>query len=155
MTLVSLQSFIRLLVFLHNLVLTMLFTPASHALMSTSSSASSLDLSDLDFHVGMESSVLSESLTLESLSTSSSDTTPAFPSGCVVPVSTILGLGNHLSIFPQGLPLVGGFSEVDQLSKSKLTAPTPPRLKTMLKECLCVRKWVVCLFINQSYYFIG
>jgi len=69
-------------------------------------------------------------------------------------MSTILGLGSHLSIFPQGLPRVGGSSEVDELSKTKLTAPTPPRLRTMLKECLCVNKWVVCLRLFHHNFFI-
>jgi hypothetical protein len=66
-----------------------------------------------------------------------------FPSGRTPPITTVLGLGSQLSMFPQGLPRVAGFSAEDELAKAIITVPTGPRLSTMLKEKLCVRKWAV------------
>jgi hypothetical protein len=70
-----------------------------------------------------------------------------FPSGRTPPITTVLGLGSQLSMFPQGLPRVGGFCAEDELAKAIITVPTGPRLGTMLKEKLCVRKWAVSYII--------
>ncbi|KAK0202697.1 hypothetical protein DFS33DRAFT_1476507, partial [Desarmillaria ectypa] len=62
---------------------------------------------------------------MDSLSTVSSEShIPPFPPGCMIPMSTILSVslkaGEH---------------------NATITVPTPPRLRTMLKENLCIKKW--------------
>ncbi|KAF7370579.1 Methylenetetrahydrofolate reductase [Mycena sanguinolenta] len=76
-------------------------------------------------------SLLSESLTLSSLSSFTSST-PPIPAGCMVPLATIIGqdgptLSRRLSARKPG---------------ATLTSPTPPRLRTMLKEKLLVETWL-------------
>ncbi|KAK0489031.1 hypothetical protein IW261DRAFT_1442840 [Armillaria novae-zelandiae] len=90
---------------------------------STSSSPLiDLEKSFVDVHA---TSLLLESLSMDSLSTISSDSNiPPFPPGCIIPMTTILSVsvkaGEH---------------------NATITVPTPPRLRTMLKENLCIRKW--------------
>ncbi|KAK0217833.1 hypothetical protein IW262DRAFT_1560217 [Armillaria fumosa] len=92
-------------------------------LQSTSSSPLiDLEQSFVDVHA---TSLLLESLSMDSLSTISSESNiPPFPPGCMIPMSTILSVsvkaGEH---------------------NATITVPTPPRLRTMLKENLCIRKW--------------
>ncbi|KAK0501398.1 hypothetical protein EDD18DRAFT_1328370 [Armillaria luteobubalina] len=92
-------------------------------LQSTSSSPLiDLEKSFVDLHA---TSLLLESLSMDSLSTISSESNiPPFPPGCMIPMSTILSVsvkaGEH---------------------NATITVPTPPRLRTMLKENLCIRKW--------------
>ncbi|KAJ7224322.1 hypothetical protein GGX14DRAFT_649621 [Mycena pura] len=87
------------------------------------SSAASLDLS----HYAFDDSLLSESLTLSSLSSATSST-PPIPAGCMVPLSTIIGHHEDVSL--------------RKVSKATLTSPTPPRLRTMLKEKLLIETWL-------------
>lgn len=61
----------------------------------------------------------------------------------MVPMSTIIGIKTNL-------PVIAGGSGVEGLYERReiqatTTVPTPPRLRTMLKESLCIRKWVVRL----------
>ncbi|KAK0467131.1 uncharacterized protein EV420DRAFT_1743637 [Desarmillaria tabescens] len=90
---------------------------------STSSSPLiDLEKSFVDAHA---TSLLLESLSIDSLSTVSSESNiPPFPPGCMIPMSTILSVsvkaGEH---------------------NATITVPTPPRLRTMLKENLCIKKW--------------
>ncbi|KAJ6518833.1 hypothetical protein C8R45DRAFT_884998, partial [Mycena sanguinolenta] len=81
-----------------------------------------------------DDSLLSESLTLSSLSSSTSST-PPIPAGCMVPLATIIGqdgptLSRRLSSRKSGS------------GRATLTSPTPPRLRTMLKEKLLVETWL-------------
>ncbi|KAJ6591573.1 hypothetical protein DFH09DRAFT_1417356, partial [Mycena vulgaris] len=92
----------------------------------------SLDLS----HYLLDDSLLSESLTLSSLSSSTSST-PPIPAGCMVPLSTIIG--HH-----EG-PTMSRRTSLRKASKATLTSPTPPRLRTMLREKLLVETWLVSL----------
>ncbi len=83
-----------------------------------------LEKSFVDVHA---TSLLLESLSMDSLSTISSESNiPPFPPGCMIPMSTILSVsvkaGEH---------------------NATITVPTPPRLRTMLKENLCIKKWAV------------
>ncbi|KAF8216529.1 hypothetical protein K438DRAFT_1747746 [Mycena galopus ATCC 62051] len=81
-----------------------------------------------------DDSLLSESLTLSSLSTSTSST-PPIPAGCMVPLATIIGQdGPTMSrrYCPRKFTI----------PKATLTSPTPPRLRTMLKEKLLVETWL-------------
>lgn len=119
--------------------------PSGHSIHPISSTES-IDLGQL--LAGKDSCIFSESITLDSLSSSSSYETPTFPLGCMVPMSTFLGFGSHLALFPKGSPRIGNFCEADQASKATITVPTAPRLRTMLKENLCVRTWVVCELLS-------
>ncbi|KAJ7442276.1 hypothetical protein FB451DRAFT_1569000 [Mycena latifolia] len=100
-----------------------IYTSGSGPLPSDTS-AGSLDLS----HYVLDDSLLSESLTLSSLSSSTSST-PPIPAGCMVPLSTIIG--HH-----------EGPTMSRRSSKATLTSPTPPRLRTMLREKLLVETWL-------------
>ncbi|KAJ7623233.1 hypothetical protein FB45DRAFT_925000 [Roridomyces roridus] len=95
--------------------------------MLSSDTSSSLDLTPYI----LEDSLLCESITLSSLSSSTSST-PPIPAGCMVPLSTIVG--HHDG------PLMSR-----PASKATLTTPTPPRLRTMLREKLLVETWLTGL----------
>ncbi|KAJ7890498.1 hypothetical protein B0H14DRAFT_3855309 [Mycena olivaceomarginata] len=106
--------------------------------------SSGLGLPSLD--VGLcvhDDSLLSESLTLSSLSTSTSST-PPIPAGCMVPLATIIGhqdgptMSRHYPRRTLALP------------KATLTSPTPPRLRTMLKEKLLVETWLNNVAFDSS-----
>ncbi|KAF7309800.1 Methylenetetrahydrofolate reductase [Mycena indigotica] len=81
-----------------------------------------------------DDSLLAESLTLSSLSSSTS-TTPPIPAGCMVPLSVIID--HHDG------PVMFHSSPTKTPSKATLTAPTPPRLRTMMKEKLLIETWLV------------
>ncbi|KAJ7155418.1 hypothetical protein C8R43DRAFT_429958 [Mycena crocata] len=98
-------------------------------LLPSDTSAGSLDLS----YYTLDDSLLSESLTLSSLSSSTSST-PPIPAGCMVPLSTIIG--HH-----EG-PTMSRRCSSRKASKATLTSPTPPRLRTMLREKLLVETWL-------------
>ncbi|KAJ7247640.1 hypothetical protein B0H12DRAFT_1186814 [Mycena haematopus] len=106
--------------------------------MTVSLYSSGLGLpSDRSLDVGLcvhDDSLLSESLTLSSL-TSSTSSTPPIPAGCMVPLATIIG---------QDGPTMSGRCSTRKLAlgKATLTSPTPPRLRTMLKEKLLVETWL-------------
>ncbi|KAF8966331.1 hypothetical protein BDZ97DRAFT_1917707 [Flammula alnicola] len=86
-------------------------------------------------------SLLSETVTLDSLSTRSSDSLPAFPV-CKPPDITMIGLGDHLKFFSAALSQPKEESGKQHVqSKVTIAAPTSPRLKSMFKECLSIRKW--------------
>ncbi|KAG7444900.1 uncharacterized protein BT62DRAFT_951128 [Guyanagaster necrorhizus] len=93
---------------------------------STSNPLIDLEKSFVDLHA---SSLLMESLSMDSLSTVSSEPNiPPFPPGCMVPMSTIL----NVSV------------KAGELNAT-ITVPTPPRLRTMLMENLCIEKWAESL----------
>ncbi|KAJ7281531.1 hypothetical protein C8J57DRAFT_1559298 [Mycena rebaudengoi] len=90
-------------------------------------SDSSVDLSHYIFENTM---LLSESITLSSLSTSTSSySTLPLPAGCMIPLSTIIGND-------------GPTMRRTSLHTATLSSPTPPRLRTMLKEKQSVGAWV-------------
>ncbi|KAK6992174.1 methylenetetrahydrofolate reductase [Favolaschia claudopus] len=103
----------------------------SRSVLPSGASAASLRLS---LHLNQDP-LLSESLTLSSLSSSNSST-PPLPAGCMVPLATIIG---H-----QDGPTMSRRSSVRNVNRGRatLTSPTPPRLRTMLKEKLLVETWL-------------
>ncbi|KAL0577910.1 hypothetical protein V5O48_004075 [Marasmius crinis-equi] len=92
---------------------------------TSSSSISSIDLDAIPF---ANCSLMSESLSLDTVSTQSDTSTPPIPHGCMVPMSSFLSTGNS------GILL-------EERGKATTTIPTPPRLRTMLKENLCIERW--------------
>ncbi|KAJ3510834.1 hypothetical protein NLJ89_g4451 [Agrocybe chaxingu] len=110
----------------------------SRTRMQTSFSANSLDIGQqLASAKCPPPSLMSESVTLDSLSTRSSDALPPFPN-CRSPQIATIALGDHLKMFSEVLSNEPGFSVEPAVL---LAAPTSPRLKVMLKECLSIRKW--------------
>ncbi|KAF7308795.1 Methylenetetrahydrofolate reductase [Mycena kentingensis (nom. inval.)] len=94
---------------------------------------SSTSLESLDSaRYALDDSLLAESLTLSSLSSSTSST-PPLPAGCMVPLSIIIG---H-----QDGPVMLQ-SPLRKSSPATLTSPTPPRLRTMIKEKLLIETWL-------------
>ncbi|KAJ7612460.1 hypothetical protein DFH06DRAFT_1243307 [Mycena polygramma] len=89
----------------------------------------------------LDDSLLSESLTLSSLSSSTSST-PPIPAGCMVPLATIIG--HHDG------PTMSRPPPSRKTSKATLTSPTPPRLRTMLKEKLLVETWLDGVAFDSS-----
>ncbi|KAJ6581535.1 hypothetical protein B0H19DRAFT_510841 [Mycena capillaripes] len=102
---------------------------ASGSRLPSRTSAGSLDLS----RCVLDDSLLSESLTLSSLSSSTSST-PPIPAGCMIPLATIIG--HHDG------PTMSHSTPSRKISKATLTSPTPPRLRTMLREKLLVETWL-------------
>ncbi|KAJ7066601.1 hypothetical protein C8F01DRAFT_1123844 [Mycena amicta] len=101
----------------------------------------SLDTSEsLDLAHYSDDSLLAESLTLSSLSSSTSST-PPIPAGCMVPLSVIIGHNDGPVML---------HSPPRNLSKATLTAPTPPRLRTMMKEKLLIETWLNGVDPNAS-----
>ncbi|KAF7356572.1 Methylenetetrahydrofolate reductase [Mycena venus] len=102
-------------------------------------SAGSLDLG-LCLHDDL---LLSESLTLSSLSSSTSST-PPIPAGCMVPLATIIDHNDG--------PTMSRRCSLRKfaLDKATLTSPTPPRLRTMLKEKLLVETWLNGVAFDSS-----
>ncbi|KAJ7180696.1 hypothetical protein C8R46DRAFT_985720, partial [Mycena filopes] len=109
--------------------------PASH--LPSQPSAASLDLS----HCVLDDSLLAESLTLSSLASSTSST-PPIPAGCMVPLATIIS--HHDG------PTMACHTALRRLSKATLTSPTPPRLRTMLREKLLVETWLTGVDSDSS-----
>ncbi|KAJ7091365.1 hypothetical protein B0H15DRAFT_835645 [Mycena belliarum] len=99
--------------------------------LASNTSAGSLHLS----HYGFDDSLLHESLTLSSLSSSTSST-PPIPAGCMVPLSTIIGHHEGPTMFRSSR------RDTTKATKATLTSPTPPRLRTMLREKLLVETWL-------------
>jgi hypothetical protein len=112
--------------------------------LTSSLTADSLDLRQLLASERLQP-LISESLTFDTLSSSSSDQIPSF-STCKPPRLSMIGLGDHLKMFPAPLsqpqePTTG------VKPKILITSPTSPRLKSMFKECLCISKWAVSVFL--------
>ncbi|RDB23702.1 hypothetical protein Hypma_009131 [Hypsizygus marmoreus] len=88
-----------------------------------------------------EPQLLSESLTLESLSSiASDDVIPPFPSRPIPPMSPLL-FENHSPL----LPLRSRTSSEEDITIT-LSTPTSPRLTRLLSEPLCVGRWVQTTF---------
>ncbi|KAF4610880.1 hypothetical protein D9613_006963 [Agrocybe pediades] len=103
------------------------------ARIPTSFSATSLDVAHLINVASTLPSLMSESVTLSSLSSASSDVPPLYGPR-KPPAFRMVGLGDHLKLFS---------SAIDRSSNDTVitTSPTAPRLKSMLKECLSIDKW--------------
>ncbi|KIM44653.1 hypothetical protein M413DRAFT_25105 [Hebeloma cylindrosporum] len=86
--------------------------------------------------------LLSESVTLDSLSSTSSCSLPEFP-GCKPQTFSMVGLGDCLKMFSGDQTKPGRATVPDATASTRvvITAPTPPRLKFLLKECLSISKW--------------
>lgn len=114
---------------------------SEYSMTPSSTSMTSLTLT-ISCSTKSEIALISESLTLDSISSVSSMLVPPFPSGYSLPFATILSLGDHLHMFPKSTPRIKrelqGSSE-----KVMLTSPTSPRLRAMIKESLCITKWAV------------
>jgi hypothetical protein len=105
-------------------------------------SSSSLDLPQL-----VESrTVLSESITFETLPTACSEDVPPFPAGHSPPLATVIGLWSRLSLFPITSRKPPKFE-----NRPYVTAPTSPRLKTMLDERICVKRWAVRVHLTIAF----
>ncbi|TRM65566.1 hypothetical protein BD626DRAFT_489164 [Schizophyllum amplum] len=81
--------------------------------------------------------VLAESLSIDTLSSSSSVLSiPALPSACIIPPPTIMDLKG-------GLPISSSSSlEYCKPRLATVTVPTPPRMRAMLKDNMGVGKWL-------------
>ncbi|KJA28015.1 hypothetical protein HYPSUDRAFT_34285 [Hypholoma sublateritium FD-334 SS-4] len=99
-------------------------------------STSSLDIKLLVRTHCMQS-LLSESVTLDSLSSIAPDSPPDFPP-TKPSTFTFVGLGDHLKLFSTS---VNQFTDVQAKSTTMISIPTLPRLKCMFKECLSIKKW--------------
>jgi hypothetical protein len=107
--------------------------------LPSSTTADSLDLPQLLASDRIQS-LISESVTFDTLSSSPSDQVPPF-STCKPPRLSIIGLGDHLKMFSE--PLSQPQDPTSIKPKIVITSPTSPRLKSMFKECLCISKWAV------------
>ena len=103
------------------------------------SSSTSLDLRGLCLRIQPQT-VLSESITFETLPTVCSEDVPPFPAGHSPPLATVIGLWSRLSLFPLTIHRSHKFED-----RPYVTTPTAPRLKTMLDERICVKRWAVRL----------
>ena len=113
--------------------------------LPSSPSADSLDLPQLLASDRIQS-LISESVTFDTLSSSSSDQVPPF-STCKPPRLSIIGLGDHLKMFSEPLSQLQD-PRTGVKPKIVITSPTSPRLKSMFKECLCIRKWAVSFIFS-------
>ncbi|KAF8817425.1 hypothetical protein BYT27DRAFT_7152960 [Phlegmacium glaucopus] len=108
---------------------------------------SSLTVDSLDLRQLLASDhiqpLISESVTFDTLSSSSSDQVPPFYA-FKTPRLSIIGLGDHLKMFSGPLSQLQE-PRTDVNPKVVITSPTSPRLKSMFKECLCISKWAECL----------
>ena len=86
--------------------------------------------------------LISESISLDTLSSTSSDQVPPFSTSKLLRLS-IIGLGDHLKMFS------GPLTHLQEPTNPKvlITSPTSPRLKSMFKECLCISKWAVSFLL--------
>ncbi|KAF5316138.1 hypothetical protein D9619_006453 [Psilocybe cf. subviscida] len=105
--------------------------------------SSSLSLGSLDgffANINHLPPLLSESVTLDSLSSKSSvETIPAaFPLSKGLPRCLLLGLGENLKFFSESLSLGGSPRKPTRVT---ISSPTSPRLRTMMKECLSIQQW--------------
>ena len=114
--------------------------------LPSSPTADSLDLRQLLASDRIVQSLISESVTFDTLSSSSSDQVPPF-SGCKPPRLSIIELGDHLKMFSEPLSQLHE-PRTGVEPKIVVTSPTSPRLKSMFKECLCISKWAVSLFFS-------
>lgn len=101
-------------------------------------STSSLDIKLL-VRANCMQSLLSESVTLDSLFSNASDSPPDFPPTKPSTFSFI-GLGDHLKLFSAS---VAQFTDEHAKTTVMISTPTLPRLKCMFKECLSIKKWAV------------
>ena len=120
-------------------------TTMEHYQYSSSPTADSLDLPQLLASDPIQS-LMSESVTFDTLSSSSSDQVPPF-STCKPPRLSIIELGDHLKMFSEPLSQLQE-PRTDVKPRIVITSPTSPRLKSMFKECLCISKWAVSLFFS-------
>lgn len=113
--------------------------------MSTSSSVGLTDLiSAMDVS---DSDLLSEPFALPESPSSLSDTLEVispFPVRRRRSLVKFVSLRTDLLLSPPGASSTRGSSEWDEWGKVMIAAPTPPRLRAMLREVVNVRKWRVC-----------
>ncbi|GAW01266.1 hypothetical protein LENED_002850 [Lentinula edodes] len=79
---------------------------------------------------------------LDALSDFDHNSIPPFPSGCRTPLPTFLTI-NDITCASANL-------QPNTLSTSTTTIPTPPRLKTLLKEDLCISRWTESLAFAEA-----
>ncbi|KAE9399558.1 hypothetical protein BT96DRAFT_975836 [Gymnopus androsaceus JB14] len=102
-----------------------------------SSLTSTPTMPSLDAFSDFDYSLLSESLSLDTISIASLESVPPFPYGCMVPFSTFLAVND--------CPCTPANPHPDALPTITTTIPTPPRLRTLLKEDLCISRWTESL----------
>ncbi len=104
-------------------------SPSIHS----SVTSSSLDLDQSFAHLN-DTSLFAESPSFDSISTLSADgSIPPFPHGCMVPISSIVSVKE---------------GQAGDL-RATITVPTPPRLRTMLKENPSVKRWTVRVSLSE------
>lgn len=115
--------------------------------MPQSYSSSSLDLVQL-LHTSLLSPLITESITLSSLPSQASLPSvniPLFPK-CRGSSFQLIGLGEHLRMFAsESMTKADVVGTMRSQNRALLTAPTSPRLIKLMKECLSIEKWAVCI----------
>ncbi|KAJ3976444.1 hypothetical protein EV361DRAFT_995745, partial [Lentinula raphanica] len=102
------------------------------SLTSTPTTPSLDDLSDIDY------SLLSESLSLDTISIKSLESIPPFPSVNPLPTFVTVNDTTYTKL------------QLNTLPASIATIPTPPRLKILLKEDLCISRWTESLVSAEA-----
>ncbi|KDR80660.1 hypothetical protein GALMADRAFT_264617 [Galerina marginata CBS 339.88] len=110
-----------------------------YAWIPPDSSTNSLDV-ELLAGAHIHESLLSESITFDSLSSKSSDVPPAFlPRG--FPVTRTVELGDGLKMFSSGKARPNERPRKRLNPSIVISSPTIPRLQSMFKECLSIKQW--------------
>jgi len=110
----------------------------------------SLDLDLLLLDAAGLPSLLSESLTLESLSGELNTPIPDFSFAYWPPPLAVVDLGERLHMWPPGWFRKPITTDSERKDKIVLAAPTAPRLQSMLRESISISRWLVCFFLNHA-----
>lgn len=113
-------------------------------LYASCSPPASLDLDFLLLDAAGLPSLLSVSLTLESLSGELDTPIPDFSFAYRPPPLAVVDLGEGFHKCPQGWFRKPITTESERKGKVVLAAPTAPRLQSMKQENLSISKWLVC-----------
>lgn len=113
-------------------------------LYASCSPPDSLDLDLLLLDATRLPSLLSESLTLESLSGELNTPIPDFSFAYRPPPLAVVDLGERLHMWPPGWFRKPITTKSERKGKVVLAAPTSPRLQSMLRENISISRWLVC-----------
>lgn len=116
-------------------------------LYASCSPPDSLDLDLLLLDATRLPSLLSESLTLESLFGELNTPIPDFSLAYRPPPLAVVDLGERLHMWPPGWFRKPITTKSERKGKVVLAAPTSPRLQSMLRENISISRWLVCLIM--------